>query len=446
MERQINSSQKTSRPSGCRFKKNQKQIERITRQTVNVLKPPKNHSYSLSVMQLSTTLTTLVGISFRAVSKLYKCLNIYLNLSLGTPSHTTVLNWTKKQGVYQFMEKEFYNQEEWVLIADESIQFGNKKLLLVLAVQEKRCNTGQILTYSDMKPLEKKVSDSWKSENVEAEILNQIGLQQIAYCISDSGSNLTCAFKSLKCKHIPDVNHKFSQIVQSVFKDDPLFVGYTKALSSLRAQRSMSKIARIVPPNQRVMSRYMNLTPLFEWGRKMIVLLDKNQLIQEEKSALSFLKSYNEFIAETDHMIITLNKIQELLKNNGFNKKTLKKSLSLLSTLKSGNSLKVSKQVKEYLNDLASLKEKGRTICCSSDIIESCFSKYKQVVKGNKSVGISDLSLCIAAMLGNINFDEVETRKAMETISMKRLKDWKDINVCKTLFAEKKELNRNIER
>ena len=446
MERQIHSSQRTSRSSGCRFKKNKRQIERISRHSLEVSKPPKNHSYSLSVIQLGISLVTLAGISFRAVSKLYKCLNICLHLSLGTPSHTTVLNWTKKQGIYQFREKEFYDQQRWVLIADESIQFGNKKLLLVLAVPEERCNTGQALTYSDLKPLVLKVSESWKSEDVAAEIRNHIGLKQIAYCISDSGSNLTRAFKLLKRKYIPDINHKFSRIVQSTFEEDPLFIGYTKALASLRAQRSMSKIARIVPPNQRVMSRYMNLTPLFKWGMKMTILLDTNQLNQEEKSALSFMEPYRDFISDTYHMLITLNTMQELLKNEGLNKKTCKESLSLLSDLVSGKSLKVRKSVEEYVNGLAAMIKRGRTICCSSDIIESCFGKYKEVVKGNKSVGISDLCLCIAAMLGDDNFDEVETGKAMETISMKHLKEWKNINICKTLFAEKQDLNRYIER
>jgi len=369
-----------------------------------------------------------------------------MHLSLGSPTHTTVLNRTKKQGIYQFREKAYYNRERWVLIADESIQFGNKKLLLVLAVSGERCNSGQALTYGDLTPPVLKVSDSWKSEDVAAEIRDHIDLKQVAYCISDTGSNLTCAFKRLNRKHIPDVNHKFSRIVQLVFENDPMFVGYTKAMASLRAQKSMNKIARIVPPNQRVMSRYMNLTPLFKWGMKMIVLPDGHQLTGDEKSALSFMEPYRDFIFDTYHMLTTLNKIQQLLKNEGFNTKNRKEALSMLLTMKSDNALNVRNHVERYLKDLASLTKKGRTVCCSSDIIESCFSRYKEVVKGNKSVEISDLCLCIAAMLGDNIFDEAKTAQAMEAISMKCVKDWKDTNVCKTLFAEKQELNRKIER
>jgi len=394
----------------------------------------------LSIIQLAITLVTTAGVSFRAVSKIYIHLNLYLRLNLDIPTHTTVLNWTKKQGVSQFRDKEFFQHEKWVLIVDESIQFGNKKLLVVFAVPERRCGQSKVLSYKDLTPLVLKVSASWKSENVVSAIREHIDPEQISYCVSDTGGNLTCAFNILKCKYIADVNHKFSLMMQSIFENDVHFSEYVKALSSLRAQKSMSKMARIVPPNQRIMSRWMNLTPLLEWGVKMIHLLEKNELTEEEKTVLSFLKPLKEFIFDTYQVLIRLNDIQKLLKNNGFNNEIAQKVISKFSDMKSDNSLKIKKKVEEYLLDLTS-KAAGKTICCSSDIIESCFGRFKEIVRGNKSVGISDLCLCIAAMTGKNS-----TNDAMETVSIKQLKEWKTKNVSKTLFAEKKELNKIIER
>lgn len=396
----------------------------------------------MSIIQFCITLVTSSGVSFRAVSKIFVNLNLYLHLNVGTPSHTTVLNWTKKQGISHFRDNEFYNQEKWVLIVDESIQFGNKKLLLILAVPEERCKKGKALSYVDLTPLVLKVSASWKSENIVSEIRQYIDSKQIAYCVSDNGSNLTCAFNSLNCKHIMDINHKFSLIIQSVFESNCLFNDYTKALSLFRAQKSVSKIARIVSPNQRIMSRFMNLTPLFEWGMKMIILLDNNQLTQEEQTALSFLKPYRAFIFDTYQILTGLNKMQKFLKNNGFNNKNAKVAMRLFSDMNSDNALKIKRQLKDYFVDLSSKTKESETLCCSSDIIESCFSRYKRIVKGNKSVGISDLSLCIAAMMGENSLEK--TKHSMETIKTKQLKEWKTKNISKTLFAEKSELNRKV--
>jgi len=370
-------------------------------------------------------------------------MNLYLHLSLGCPTHATVLVWVKKQGVSQFRSHDYYGQEKWVLIADESIQFGNKKILLILAIPERRCLEGKALSYKDITPLVLKVSDSWKSEDIVAQIKEHIDFKQIAYCISDTGNNLTCAFESLNCTHIPDVNHKFSLMIKSVFEGNQHFEKYTKALSLLRAQKSMSKIARIVPPNQRIMCRFMNLLPLFEWGVKMIHLLDKNQLSEAEKTALSFLESLRAFIFDTYLLLNSLSDIQTLLKIKGFNDASKKEAMSIIGNMKSCNAMKIKKKVSDYFVDMT-CKAEGKTICCSSDIIESCFGKYKEIVHGNKSVGISDLSLCIAAMMG-INDAEL-TNQAMEKIKVKQVKEWKTNNISKTLFAEKIELNKKIER
>ena len=183
--------------------------------------------------------------------------------------------------------------------------------------------------------------------------------------------------------------------------------------------------------------------PLFEWGMKMINLMDNNQLNADEKIALSFLESFREFIFDTYQILKCLNNIQKILKVKGFNKKSKKEVVLLFSAMKSDNSLKVKEKIDEYISDL-NIKAKGKTICCSSDIIESYFGKYKEIIKGNKTVGISDLCLCIAAMTGMNSTDK--TGHAMETVSIKQVKEWKANNISKTLFAEKIELNKKIDR
>jgi len=147
-------------------------------------------------MQFCITLFISAGVSLRSVSKVLINMNIYLRVNLACPSHTTVLNWVKKQGISNLMDNTICGQEKLVLIVDESIQFGNKKLLLILAVKESRCCQNKALSYGDLIPLVLKVNASWKADDISAEIRRQIDLKQIAYCISDNGSNLTCAFNS----------------------------------------------------------------------------------------------------------------------------------------------------------------------------------------------------------------------------------------------------------
>lgn len=174
----------------------------------------------------------------------------------------------------------------------------------------------------------------------------------------------------------------------------------------------------------------------------MLHLLDNNELSDDEKAALSFLVPVREFVVDTCQILTGLHQMQKILKNKGFDRDSAREAMQIFSDMKSDNSLKIKKHLDEYFAVLTS-KSEGKTICCSSDIIESCFGKYKEAVKGNKTVGISDLCLCIAAMTAENNPDK--TAHAMETVSIKQLKEWKKKNISKTLFAEKNELTK-IER
>ncbi|MDR1129786.1 MAG: hypothetical protein LBK96_02250, partial [Prevotellaceae bacterium] len=83
-------------------------------------------------------------------------------------------------------------------------------------------------------------------------------------------------------------------------------------------------------------------------------------------------------------------------------------------------------------------KSEGKTVYCSSDIIESCFGRHKELIKNNKSVGISDLCLCRAAIMGNN--DLIDTKKAMERNKIRNIKEWSKEKIPTTLFAQKRNL------
>lgn len=391
---------------------------------------------------MATTLINCSGVSFRSVSKIFLIMNISFDLNLRVPSHVTVLNWVKKQGIANFREKDFFNNEKWILIIDESIQFGNKKLLAILAVPASKQNLGRALTYKDLVPVVLKSSESWKANDIESEIKGCIDIDQILYVLSDNGNNLKRTYSQLGLKHIEDVGHKFSWIIKETLEKQDDFESYTKHLSGMRARLSMSKFAHIIPPNQRIVSRFMNLTPLFNWGSKMINLLDNNKLGEEEREKVAFINDYRELIYNTHLLLVTLNKIQQLLKNKGFNKETMNQSLKLLENHNDERSIKVREKVCKYFYDTYQKMSEETTILCSSDIIESCFGKYKSIVKANKTVGITDLCLCISCLIGETDFEQ--TKQSMTKIKTNQIKEWRDKNIGMTLYQKRNTLYKNI--
>lgn len=236
-------------------------------------------------------------------------------------------------------------------------------------------------------------------------------------------------------KHIEDVGHKFSWIIKETLEKQDDFESYTKHLSGMRARLFMSRFAHIIPPNQRIVSRFMNLTPLFKWGSKMINLLDNNQLSEDEREKIAFINDYRKLIHRTASLLETLNKIQQLLKNKGFNKETINQSVKLLENHNDERSIIVREKICKYFYETYQKMGKEMNILCSSDIIESCFGKYKSIAKANKTVGITDLCLCILCLMGETDFEQ--TKKSMTKIKTAQIKEWKDKNIGITLYKKK---------
>jgi hypothetical protein len=378
------------------------------------------------------------GISFRGVSKVFIAINLSFNLELRVPTHATVLVWMKKQGIANFRESNYFEQEKWVLIIDESVQFGNKKLLVVLAVKETDIKSGKALKYRDLVPLIIKASTSWKSDEIKDEIEARVDLKQISYAVSDNGNNLKGCYQLAGLKHIEDVGHKFSWFMKEVFEKYPDFENYTKHLSGLRGKLSLSKFAHLIPPNQRIISRFMNLTPLFNWGCRILKLLDNKVLAEEEQEKVAFVLQYRTFILQTQQLLCALNSVQQIIKTKQLCKNSLDECLVKLNTINDVQGKKVVEMIRNYFENTLQKLPESKIILCCSDIIESCFGKYKEVVKSNKSVGVTDLCLTISCLTSS--HDSAELKQTMESVKVKQIKEWRDENVGETLLAKRNKL------
>lgn len=438
METKINRAEITCRQNGFQFKKNEK-INRknsITN-TINT-DTAKHHSFPIVVVQMALLLVNRGGVSFRSVSKVFEAMNTSFNLSLPVPTHATILTWMKKQGIDNFMKKTFFEDEKWILIIDESVQFGNKKLLVVLAVKESKIEVGKALIYTDLVPLIIKASESWKSDEIKRELLSCIDFKQISYVVSDNGNNLKGNCRLSNLIHIEDIGHKFSGFIKKVFENQTDFESYTKHLSCLRGKLALSKLAHIIPPNQRIMSRFMNLSPLFKWGCKILKLIDNQKLNAFEMKKVAFVLNYRKLIMQTNKLLEVLNSAQKIIKNKHLSKETVKECFEKFNEIKDENGKKIIEMVKLYFENTLQKIPKTPVILCSSDIIESCFGRYKEVVKSNKSIGITDLSLSISCLTSLCDFKQ--TQNALENVKIKDIKLWKDENIGESLLTKRNKL------
>ncbi len=366
-------------------------------------------------------------------------LNLYYQLWYKAPSHATVLVWIKKYGYYQLSKQKKRCDDYWVIIIDESVQFGQNKLLVIYGIEKTKIKFNHPINYYDLDPLVIKSKNSWKAEDIGKELLKLEGqIGKICYAIADQGNSIKKALKNQSIAHVYDITHYISLALEHLYKHDEAFNDFTGKMAHMRKSMCLGKLSHVLPPQQRANARFMSLRPISDWGSAVIKLLDDNNpaFIQEQEGLL-WIKQYRHLIRELQHLNLIINRIQQVIKANGVCKWTVRYCLkTVMKTCQKGKLLLLKQNMKEYFQTVMNLAKDELTIACSSDIIESAFGKYKNYLQANPMVGITNLSLSIGAFTSPINNENM--KMALEHIKVSDIQEWSKDNIGETTLAKRR--------
>jgi hypothetical protein len=375
------------------------------------------------------------------MTEILACVMIYLNLNLSqpsAPSRTVVLLWIKKVGYYRLHQPR-EQSEDWILILDESIGIGQEKLLIILGIQRSKLPKDRPLTLQDMTPLIVKSSVKWTYETIGKE-LEACGKQlggSILYATTDGGNNIKKALHESGIAHVYDLTHALAVILSGMYEKDDDFKAFTQTMGRMRLKFCCSKYAHLIPPNQRSKSRFLNIDIVSKWGMKILELLEKGHLTEEEKQLLLWVKTYRVFIEEIDSIIKTITAVSILLKHKGLSQGSAKACRETVRQCKgSKKRIRFKRQFIAWLRDnLKHRSSRKESLLCTSDVIESAFGRYKNELNENPMSGITDMALIIPALTANL--EAAEITKAIDSCTCAQLSQWRERNLCESLQAKK---------
>lgn len=382
------------------------------------------------------------SISFRSLSNVFVAFNLYLDIERSTPSFSTAMLWVKKIG-YNQLQFPKEKADDWIIIVDESIGIGQEKVLVVLGIRRSNIDFTRSLKLQDMKPIVVKSKENWTGQDIANElkiVKEQLGT--VIYAVTDACSSLKKGLREAGINHVYDITHAIAIVLERLYKDDSNFKNYTHLAGQMRLKLCCSMHAHLIPPNQRSKSRFLNLGIISKWGMKALLALDRNDISQEEREQLQWVKEKASFIIEMDYLMSIIEDISVLLKKEGLSRQTKLKCISILKNCKDGKL----KQFKEYIlnylkeNMKQISKHKEKLLCCS-DIIESTFGRYKNELSKNPMSGITDLVLIIPAFTSNLTVSAVNA--AIDNCSVKDIEEWKRNNLCNSLLAKRRAVFKN---
>lgn len=359
--------------------------------------------------------------------------------------HSTLVTWIKKIGYYE-LTKPLDKSKDWVIILDESVQIGQVKLFVIQGIRVCDLPTNRALQLTDLQTLFVSSASSWSGDKIaESVALVKERIGNIAYAVSDNGNNIKKALQQQNITQVHDITHHIALIIKYLYQNDAQFLAFSSEMGRIKKKGILSKAAAVLPPNQRIKSRFLNINLVADWGQTALEnLLQNASLSLEHHAVLDWVAPYEAFITELHYICEDINFVSTTLKNKGLNTQTA----ALITTTFDhnpviGKRLGFHNQVKKYLETtlalgltLAPANVGHDSLLCCSDCIESTFGKFKQWTDINTNTGITDLALVIPAFSVPITTQYITT--AFTAVKVKDVRAWADDHFEDSFFAQRR--------
>ena len=154
-------------------------------------------------------------LSFRASSKVLRAfLLVGAGLISWVPHFTTSIGWALRLGLHCLQQAQRPLDEQWVCVADFTMQIGCKKALIVLRVPISALSMGKALTLKQVEVIGLSLGETWNGARVNTVLLSlfeRCGWP--SHVVSDCGSDIkkgivdTLLAAPNRASWISDVSH-----------------------------------------------------------------------------------------------------------------------------------------------------------------------------------------------------------------------------------------------
>jgi hypothetical protein len=406
------------------------------------------HKYTDFIVSLSVKLYVICGSSLRMTVKILRLLKeCKILLMEDIPSPNSIANWVQKSGSFVYESTNGDNfAGSYAVIVDESMMVGSEKLLVTLGVEAEKLDSNS-LTEGDVRVLDMSVKSAWNSAGI-GEVFETVSVKMASpplYAVSDNASTISKAVRDQGYVHVRDVGHTFGLFVQQTYEKEDDFQTFIKEVNGVKFREIMRSSAYLLPPKQRTIARFMNISGTVDWAYSMLKAYD--QLNAEQQEIFSFIPQYRMLINELNDVFRVVNPVLQQLKNEGLSKESLQWSLSKTSLLRLSSwkrAMSVGNLIECYIKEeYGKLSEQNKKWHVSSDIIESLFGIYKERKSPNSMNGVTKQIFflpLLTEMKRKIPPDTTCFKHYLEDVFLKDLDLWKTNHLSENRVVKRNKL------
>ena len=383
------------------------------RQSVNLPEDPPigTHGYGARMISLAVNLARSVG--FRGAVRTLQVFFQWLGIDRAIPSRTSIRNWLQRLGIDE-MKQPLDSSESLVIMVDHSNQIGTEKVMLALGVNAAAMpEPGKALTHEDVRVLEVKPGDTWKTADMEKEyealadrhgapravlVDGAVELREGAKCLTNQREDTIV---------IRDFKHYAANLVKSLIGNDERFKELGGKIGSARSSIQQTELAHLTPPSPKQKARFMNLSSTLAWLTMILWLLRNPEAkaregISEERMQvkLGWVEEYASEIAVWQECQDVVSVSVTFINEQGlFRGASRELRTAIGKELEHGKSKELAQRLIDFVAESEVLLREGERLPMSTEILESSFGLYKQLERQHSKSGFTSLLACLPALL-----------------------------------------------
>jgi hypothetical protein len=392
------------------------------------------------------------GVSLRGASRVIATISEVLGLALPAPHWTTGRLWLLRLG-HAKRTAELVEADDWVWLIDHSVQIGQEKCLVILGIRRSDLPPrGQSLRHEDLELIDLLPAKSWTRAEVDRALENAIERTGRAPCaiVSDHGSDVHGGILLFQQRHpqtveIYDAKHKAACLLKNRLEKNSRWQEFQTRIGQTRCAVQQTELAFLTPPATRPKARFMNLELQLAWAKRVqAILRDPAPSVlrwvsaQRLEEKLGWMNGFVDEVTDWSQWQQVVDVTTTLVNCQGIcrdSARLLSQQFSQLDALKpSGKQL--ARELIKFVRSEVRKTKPGERLPGSTEVLESCFGKFKELEKQQSRGGFTQLLLGFGGLL--VKLTTATVREAMQASRTIDVWTWAAQTLGITLFAQRK--------
>lgn len=419
---------------------------------------PPGMQYGAGLIELCVNLVRKVGL--RPTIRVLEVFFRWLQVEVAIPAYQALRTWAQRLGLYRMQNAQRADGGVWVV--DHTHQIGKEKVLAILRVPEHRPRDAGPLRQDEVEVLTVVPGESWKRADVlevYRATAERCGVPRAI--VSDAAVELREPIDMLgeirrkrpgkagkKPLAIRDAKHFLANQLEALLMHDAAWQEFTKHIGVARAAVQQTELAHFTPPAFKTKTRFMNLAATLRWANVVLWHEDHPQSqarlgitaarLQEK---LGWLRDFAPQLRKWQACQEVIDTALSFLNQRGLFRGAARQLRKLVGKFeKQPLSRRLVEALVKFVRGYEDQLQARERLPMSTEILESCFAKYKQLEQQHSKGGFTSLLLTFPVLLRPTTAAEI-------TASMKRVKvadvhDWKQHHLPVTLTSRRQLLYR----